>query len=134
MGDVRFSTAGLVPPGWTLLICLLVTLVALLSLGWAYRGAWRILAGGIGQDFRALAANMRGLAWGLIGFWIGYNVLAAVLPHLIVIGLRSTDRFEFGWDPLDLDIVFFIVGIVILAISRTLERAWMAEDENKHFL
>ena len=39
-----------------------------------------------------------------------------------------------GWDPLDLDIILLIVGIVILAISQTLERAWVVEDENKHFI
>lgn len=122
------------PPVWTLIIGTLVSAFALVSLGGAYRGAWLILGGGADQDFRSLALNMRRLAWGLIGFWIGYNVLSGALPHLIVVDLVSTDGFDFGWDPLDLDIVFAIAGIVLLAISRTLERAWLAEDETKHFL
>ncbi len=122
------------PPVWTLMIGLILTLLALLSLAGAFRGAWLILNGGQGQDFRDLARNLRRMAWGLIGFWIGYNVISAVMPYLIVIGLDSTEGFEFGWDPLDLDIIFAITGVVLLAISQTLGRAWQAEDENKHFL
>lgn len=129
-----FPTQASSPPVWTLIIGTLVSVFALISLGHAYRGAWLILGGGSGQDFRNLATNMRRLAWGLIGFWVGYNVLSGALQHLIVIDLASTDGFDFGWDPLDFDIVFAIVGVVLLAIAQTLERAWLAEDETKHFL
>ena len=122
------------PPIWTLIIGTMVSVFALLSLGSAYRGAWSILGGGVGQDFRGLATKMSRLAWGLIGFWAGYNVLSGALQYLIVINLASTDGFDFGWDPLDFDIVFAIVGVVLLAIAQTLERAWVAEDETKHFL
>lgn len=122
------------PPSWSLVIGLLVSLFTLLSLAGAYRGAWAILGGGANQDFRDLGRNLRHLAWGLIGFWLGYNLLSGVMQYLIVIELPSTEGFEFGWDPLDFDIVFAITGIVLLAISHTLERAWLAEDETKHFL
>ena len=122
------------PPFWTLVVGLILTLIALVSLAGAFRGAWLVLKGGPEQDFRDLGRNLRHMAWGLIGFWIGYNVIALVMPHLIVIGLESTEGFDFSWAPLDLDIVFAITGVVLLAISQTLERAWQAEDENKHFL
>ena len=32
------------------------------------------------------------------------------------------------------DIIFFIIGIAVMAISQTLERAWEAEEENKQFI
>lgn len=122
------------PPIWTLIVGLLVTAAGLLSLGIAYRNAWSILDGGPEQDFRNLGANLRRVAWGLLGFWLGYNLLSGAMPYLIVIEVESTRGFDFGWDPLDLDIVFVILGIVLLAISKTFERAWRAEDETRHFL
>lgn len=122
------------PPVWALIVGLVMSLCAISSLAISYRGAWSILNGGSSQDFRVLQGNMRHMAWGLIGFWIGWNLITGVMQHLIVINLKSTDGFDFGWDPFDLDIVFAITGIVLLAISTTLKRAWLAEDENKHFL
>ncbi|WP_120633633.1 hypothetical protein [Ruegeria sp. EL01] len=122
------------PPLWSLLVGLGVTGFTLMSLACAYRGAWLILNGGPNQDFRDLGRNMRHIAWGLIGFWLGYNILAGAVQYLIVVDLASTDGFDFGWDPLDFDIVFAIIGVVLLAISQTLNRAWQAEDENMHFL
>ncbi len=129
-----FPIQDVVPPLWTLLVGFAVSLLAILSLGMSYRGGWRILNGGPTQDFRDLGENLRRMAWGLIGFWISYNLLSGAVQHLIVIGLPTTSGFDFGWDPLDFDIVFAITGVVLLAISQTLERAWVAEDETKHFL
>lgn len=122
------------PPFWVLLIGLIVTAAALACLGMAYAAVWRILSGGRDQDFRGLARRLRHVGLGLIGFWLGYNILAGAVQHLIVIGVEVTDEFDFSWDPLDLDIIFFIIGIAMLAISQTLERAWMVEEENRHFL
>ncbi|MFK7836197.1 MAG: hypothetical protein AB8B60_08245 [Sulfitobacter sp.] len=127
---IQFTT----PPAWTLVVGLLVTVFSLLSLASAYRGAWIILGGGPDQDFRDLGKNLRRVAWGLLGFWFGYNLISGGMQYLIVIGISDLEGFEFGWDPLDLDIVFAIIGVVLLAISQTLERAWLAEDENKYFL
>ncbi len=129
-----FPIQSTTPPAWTLIVGFLLTVFALLALASAYRGAWIILGGGPDQDFRDLGKNLRRIAWGLLGFWLGYNLISGVMQYLIVIGLSDLDGFEFGWDPLDLDIVFAIMGVVLLAISQTLERAWLAEDETKHFL
>jgi hypothetical protein len=129
-----FPTQPTSPPAWTLIVGLLITGIALLSLASAYRGAWITLSGGPDQDFRDLGKNLRRIAWGLLGFWLGYNLIAGAMQYLIVIGVSDLEKFEFGWDPLDLDIVFAIIGVVLLAISQTLERAWLAEDETKHFL
>ncbi|MFS4579756.1 hypothetical protein [Phaeobacter sp. C3_T13_0] len=129
-----FPTQSTTPPTWTVIVGLLITVFGLVSLASAYRGGWVILSGGPNQDFRDLGKNLRRIAWGLLGFWLGYNLLSGGMQYLIVIGLPNLEGFQFGWDPLDLDIVFAIIGIVLLAISQTLERAWLAEDETKHFL
>lgn len=122
------------PPVWVLLVGLAVTAAALACLGMAYVAVWRILSGGRGQDFRGLARRLRQMGLGLIGFWLGCNILAGAVQHLIVIGVEVTEDFDFSWDPLDLDIIFFIIGIAMMAISQTMERAWMAEEENQQFL
>ncbi len=122
------------PPLWTLLVGLLVSAGALACLGMAYAAIWRILDGGREQDFRDLARRLKRVGIGLIGFWLGYNLLSGGVQHLITIGIDNTQDFDFAWDPLDLDIVFFILGIAVIAISQTLERAWLAEEENQQFL
>ncbi|WP_371224648.1 hypothetical protein [Roseovarius sp. 2305UL8-3] len=122
------------PPAWALVAGLVISAAALASLGVAYIGVWRILSGGPDQDFRQLAQNLKRLGLGLIGFWLGYNVLSGAVQHLIVLHLNNTEGFDFGWDPLDLDILFFIIGTAVLAIGRTMQRAWAAEDEVQHFL
>ena len=129
-----FPTQPGSPPLWTLLVGLFVSAGALLCLGMGYMAIWRILNGGREQDFRDLARRLKRVGIGLIGFWLGYNLLSGAVQHLIVIGLEDTRDFDFGWDPLDLDIVFFILGIAMMAISQTLERAWLAEEENQQFL
>ena len=129
-----FPTHAASPPAWTLVVGLCASGFAVASLAGAYFGAWQILAGGPGQDFRSLGKNLRRIAWSLLGFWIGYNQISGAMQYLIVIEISNLDGFDFEWDPLDLDIVFAILGVVFLAISQTLERAWLAEDETKHFL
>lgn len=122
------------PPLWTLLVGMGVSALALGCLGAAYHAIWRILNGGREQDFRGLARRMKRIGAGLIGCWLGYNLLSGAVQYLIVIGLETTEGFDFEWEPLDLDIVFFIIGIAVLAISQTLERAWLAEEENQQFV
>jgi hypothetical protein len=122
------------PPMWALIIGLFVSVMGICSLALSYFSVWKILEGGRDQDFRHLGKRLQSLAYGLIGFWFFYNVLVGGVQYLITIGVADTSDFDFGWDPLDLDIIFLIVAIGILAISQTLERAWIAEDETKHFL
>lgn len=129
-----FPTQPGSPPFWTLLAGAVISVVGLSCLGLAYAAIWRILDGGREQDFRDLAKRLRRVGIGLIGFWLGYNLLSGAVQHLIVIGVKDTSDFDFGWDPLDLDIVFFILGIAMMAISQTLERAWEAEEENRQFI
>lgn len=129
-----FPEQSVAPPVWLALLGVVVGGFTLASLGrsyWAMRG---ILAGGATQDFRDLAANLRRIAFGLIGFWFGYNLMFGALPIVLAVSVDFDGDASIGWDPLDIDVVFAILGIVFLAISRTLHRAWEAEEENKQFL
>ena len=129
-----FPVQQVSPPTWTILVGFLVSALTVLSLGIAYLSGWKILDRSATENFRFLAQKLGTMAWGLIGFWIGYNVLSGAVQLLIAVDLSSTEGFDFGWDPLDFDIIFAITGVILLAIARSLERAWLAEDEVKHFL
>ncbi|MGJ8626139.1 MAG: hypothetical protein ACSHXB_04185 [Sulfitobacter sp.] len=122
------------PAAWKMFLGILVSVFAIGSLAFAYRSIWRILNGGPGQDFLDLSKRLRRLGLGLIGFWLGYNLLSGAIPYVFAIGLPDNAVQEFEWDPLDTDIIFVILGIAFFAISRTLQRAWEIEDENNHFL
>ena len=122
------------PPLFSMLIGIATVIFALGMLLLAYVGIWRILNGGPQQDFRALSSHMHRLGWGLIGFWAGFNFLAGVVQIFVAIGVQDRGSFDLSYDPLDLDIVFLILGIAILAIAHTLQRAWEAEEENQAFL
>ncbi len=123
------------PPAlWALGVGILFTLLTLASLGLAYWSLNSILKGGPGQDFLKLAQRLRHTAFGLFGFWLGYNLLSGLMPYVLSLSAERPIDFSFDWDPLDIDIVFAIIAIVLLAVSQTLHRAWLAEEENKHFL
>lgn len=122
------------PALWVVIIGIACSALTLFSLALAYWSLHKILKGGRGQDFRRLGKNMRHSAFGLLGFWLGYNLLSALIPWLFSFTIPRPTDYQLDWDPLDVDIVFVILAITLLAISQTLERAWAAEEENKHFL
>ncbi|MEL6573934.1 MAG: hypothetical protein AAFQ64_19985 [Pseudomonadota bacterium] len=129
-----FPAQAASPPLWSMVAGLTFTLIGMAGLLYAYLGVWRILDGGSGQDFRALARRLHMIAKGLFGFWLGYNLVTGVTQFLIVSGLESTEGFDFGYDPLDTDVLFLILSIALFAIANVMHRAWEAEEENKLFL
>jgi len=122
------------PPLWTLVLGTVISGLAMTGLGFAYQAVWRILKGSPSQDFRLLAANLQRLAGGVLGFWLGSNFISGGMQYLITFGLNSVQGFDFDWDILDIDIIFLILAIAFFAISRSLERAWEAEEENMSYL
>ena len=130
--DVVESAAA--PPLAGILIGTLLSTATLVSLAVAYWSIERTLSGGREQDFLALAAHLRRIALGLMGFWLGYNLLTGAMPTVLTWHLPSEQVPEFDWDPLDLDIILLILAIALYAISRVLHRAWAVEEENRQFL
>jgi len=125
------------PPGYAPLVMVLGIAfagLALVSLGWAYWSIEHMIRGGEQQDFLVLSARLKNTAIGLIGFWIGYNLLTGLVPALLALQLEASADFLYDWDPLDTDIVLLILGIALFAVSRSLHRAWEVEEENKQFL
>ena len=130
--DVVESAAA--PPLAGILTGTLLSAATLVSLAVAYWSIERTLSGGREQDFLALAAHLRRIALGLMGFWLGYNLLTGAMPTVLTWHLPPEQVPEFDWDPLDLDIILLILAIALYAISRVLHRAWAVEEENRQFL
>ncbi len=93
-----------------------------------------MLRGGRNHDFFKLSQNLRNTSLGLIGFWIGYNLLTGLAPLLMTMQLDANSGYEYDWDPLDTDVILLILGIALFAVSHAIHRAWMVEEENKQFL
>ena len=110
-----------------------VAMVGLASLAVAYLAIWRILSEGVGQNFRALARRLQLMGGGLIVVWICSYLNYSVLRSIAIIESGSSD-VEFILDPFHTELVLAIAGVALLAISRMMDRAWEAEDENRHFL
>ena len=130
--DVVESAAA--PPMVSILTGTLASMATLVSLAVAYWSVEKTLSGGREQDFLALAAHLRRIALGLMGFWLGWNLLTGVMPTVLTWHLPAEQVPEFDWDPLDLDIILLILAIALYAISRVLQRAWAVEEENRQFL
>ncbi|HHS82222.1 MAG TPA: hypothetical protein ENJ68_01755 [Devosia sp.] len=118
----------------TLLAGMAAMTFTLISLAWAYAALWKILDGGTELDFRQMATLLRRLAHGLIGFWLGYNLVIGPVIMLVIRDIAPPAEIDPEWDLLDIHIVFLILAIALLAISHTQERAWKAEEETRYFL
>lgn len=130
----EISEKAAAPPIWTILVGVVVSIGTLVSLGSAYWSIEKILRGGQGQDFLQLSIRLRRMSVGLMGFWLGYNILSGGMRMLLTLHLPAEQRPDFDWDPLEVEIILLIVAIALYAVSHALYRAWMVEEENKQFL
>ncbi len=130
--DIPVQNRG--PASWILVLGFIGTAFAFAGLGLAYMSVWKILDGGTEQDFRVLARRLRKLSIGLFGFWLGYNFVSGGLGFLVMNDMGTSEAVEFSWDPFSTEIIYLILAVAIFAISKTLHRAWEAEEEARHFL
>lgn len=129
-----FPTNLPLPPTWTLLLGLFVSAFTVWGLGFIYLSVEKIIKADAKQDFLVLSKLLQNIATGLICFWLGYNLLTGLLPILTLMHIAPEQQPEWGWDPLNINIVFVILAISSFAIANAFKRAWLLEDENKHFL
>lgn len=129
-----FPTSLPLPPTWTLFFGLFISAFTVWGLGYTYFSVEKIIKADAKQDFLLLSKLLQNIATGLLCFWLGYNLLTGFLPALILMHIAPEQQPEWGWDPLDIDIVFIILAIAFFAIASAFKRAWFLEDENKHFL
>lgn len=130
--DIPQSLAA--PPLAVLLAGIFTAGAALSALAVAYWSIERILHSGPGQEFSGLAVRMRTLSLCLLGFWAGYNLLISSMPVLATAHLPEEYQSGFEWDPFDIDIILVVIAVALNAISHSLRRASLVEEENKHFL
>lgn len=114
--------------GWIL------SVIGIVALFFGFRSIWRILNGGKEQDFRLLAQNLKVLGISLIVVWFTSYLRGTPIETYLHGGFEIGAAELISLDIISGELLFFIIAVAILAISNTLERAWLAEDENKQFL
>ncbi len=122
------------PLSIALIAGIILSVFTVYSLSFSYWSIEKILHGGYLQNFTTISVLIRNTSIGLIGFWLGYNLLSIFLPILVTMHLPDINKRHLEWDPLDIDIVLLILAIALHAISQALKRAGEIEQENNHFL
>ncbi len=121
-------------PSYLVILGSAVAFAGIAGLAVSFVAIWRILSDGQTQDFRRLAARLQRMAYGFIAFWFSNYVLFSFVRTLLLWSIAPLDEAEILWNPLGPDLIFAITSVALLAISKQLERAWQAEEENRHFL
>lgn len=84
--------------------------------------------------FRALARRLRLCGGGLAMMWVGLYAFMNVVPLAMSMGRVAPEHMETQWAPFEIDTVFLVLAVVMVALSETLTRAAEIEDENNQFL
>jgi len=90
----------------------------------------------LGRDhlFRALAHRLRLCGGGLAMMWLGLYAFMNVVPLAMSMGRVAPELMEIQWAPFEIETVFLVLAVVMMALSETLTRAAEIEDENNQFL
>lgn len=124
------------PPaaGWVIALLVLSEGATMAVLGLVFWRFHKVLGCATRNDFAGLACHMRQAGVALIAFWVGFQITTRVMPVLML--LHQPDLMWEEFDPflIDLDLIFLVLGIVFLALARSLARAAEIDDENRHFL
>lgn len=84
--------------------------------------------------FRALARGLRFCGAGLAMMWTALYAFMNVVPLAMSMGRVAPELMEVQWAPFEIDTVFLVLAVVMVALSGTLTRAAEIEDENNQFL
>ncbi len=122
------------PPLWASLVALSVSIVTMAALGSAFWSIHRILQNEKSPSFKGMAFHLRRCAQGLLGFWLGLFLLTSTVPAMMLTETPRSLWPELEFVPIDIEIVFLVLSVALLAVSRELDRAHDIEDENKQFL
>lgn len=122
------------PPVGALLLGMTTMWPALISLGVGFWALDRILMLRDIQDFARMGGHLRRCAFAFLAFWLLHTLNVAVLPMILTWHLPSDAGPAYELFDLDIDIVFLVLAVVFLAISRSLTHAQIIADENSQFL
>ncbi|QBF32295.1 hypothetical protein [Thalassococcus sp. S3] len=122
------------PPNWALLGLIGLCCLALANLGIVYWRFHRVLRSAGQNQFDLLARELRTSGIALIFFYILFLMIFRFMPFALVWGVPSEEQPTIHWLPINLDIVFLIIGLVLLALASSFRRAAEVDDENRHFL
>ena len=121
-------------PTWVVVLLVLSSLVTMGTLALVFWRFHRVLGCARLNDFAGLACHLKGAGKALVAFWAAFQIIERVMPVLMLLDHPELMWEEFDPFLIDLDLIFLVLGIVFLALARSLARAAEIDDENRHFL
>ncbi len=122
------------PPVWALIVGMAMMWPALGSLALGFWALDRILMLRNPLDFAGMGQHLRRCAYAFFGFWLLNTLNVSMQPVVLSQHLPVEMRPEFVLYDIDIDVVFLVLAVVFLAISRSLNQAQEIADENSQFL
>ncbi len=130
--DLPHETDSL--PIWSLLLLSLFFGIGLYGLGRAFWGVHQLLRQAVLRNFERIAFNIGRVATGILIYWFAMCIVFYVMPPLVMWNVP-----DFTWDVVDYipfgdEVILFILGIALWAITDPLRRAHEVQTEIDHFL
>ncbi len=130
--DLRMENTT--PPRWSLLSLSLLFGVGIYGLGRAFWAVHQLLRRAVLQNFEQIAFNIGRVATGILIYWFAMCIVFYVMPPFVMWNVP-----HFTWDVVDYipfgdEIILFILGIALWAITGPLRRAHEVQTEVDHFL
>jgi hypothetical protein len=122
------------PPSWSLILFGVTIFVGIYGLGRAFWGVHQLLRRVVLSDFERIAVNVGRIATGLLIYWFAICIAVYAMPPLVMWNVAG-----FSWDVIDYipfgdEIILFILGIALWAVTGPLRHAHEVQTENDHFL
>lgn len=122
------------PAPWTLVLETVALFVLLLAFGAMCWFIDRVLVRGARLEFATLARAMRGLAAGLLVFYLAFKAGDSLGPWLMLRSVQLPEGMDNSLDLFGLDIILLFLSVALFAIARVLREAAQIDAENKQFI
>ncbi len=78
--------------------------------------------------------TIKHIGYGLLLMWFGFTTTENIMPWLLTLRLEPELQEPLEWFPLDANIIFMIVGFVLILLSGAMDEAREIDADNKQFI
>lgn len=132
--DIKSAQGPLVM--WKLFVGVSLYSVLFVSIGWAFWSVHKFFKQFLKrQAFDVdIAISIRNIAIGLIGFWVFIVLIDGLMPFVLTYGYQETKMSLFNLIPLDIELVFGVIGVTLLAVAVLLKRGLELQEESQQII
>lgn len=113
----------------------IATMLAIIAcLARAFWAVHQILKRPVQSDFLKLADQLRICAFALIAFWGAIQILLGPVSYMLIAHIPTDIRPSVDYFPFELEAIYLILALPLLATATALRRAAEIEEENSQFL